>query len=111
VGEAMSDEMELPLSVRVLAAAETMDELNRRYGHSELWGWNPKYLRRTAQIIEAEDRETREREALIEELALEMYRGVWPNEKLPGDSKLMPRYRNSAQRLIEILGWRKGDSS
>jgi hypothetical protein len=63
------------LAVRMRAAADTIDEVNKRLSYGLEAAWKSYSLRNAAEQVEAEDAEVAEREALVEELAQQIEDG------------------------------------
>lgn len=64
-----------------------------------------------AKRIEVEDREAAERDALVEELAADLFEITYKVRRFDTvDEGLRQIYRTQARTLIES-GWRKGDSA
>lgn len=90
------------LPQRMRYAATILEETNQRYRYGLGGTWYPGELRKEADIIETEDTETAELEALVEELAHLIPEIPW-NEVTDLHQRF---YRDSAHRIIEN-GWRK----
>ncbi|OBK92616.1 hypothetical protein A5646_03300 [Mycobacterium sp. 1245499.0] len=92
------------------AAAETLVKLSGRdYPNPACAPWSAEELRTEAEVIEAEERETAEREALVTELAEQLFAVSYPAGTISYDCNLRVIYQDRARTLIEC-GWRKGDS-
>lgn len=106
----------LTLGARMRYAAGVLEEASERY----CWksgDWKPVELRREAEVLEAEDRETAERDAMADELAraiLEAQRALQPSNRRysawgNAPERLQDLCRGIAHHLIEY-GYHKDAS-
>lgn len=105
----MSKGDKVSLPDRMREAAKVLREADSRC-HGRIEGWTPLDLEGTAEAWEAEDNAAAEREAMVEELAQEVYVVIWGASGATWEryaSKGIMRAR--ARRLI-AAGWRKGGS-
>jgi hypothetical protein len=94
------------LAHRMRQAAGTIEDVNKRYKYNGT-GWTPDQLRREARHVEDEDQEAYERNAQIDELALDWLQAAWGPER-GWDKEIAAKCANVARKLIES-GWRKAE--
>lgn len=107
---------DVPLSVQMLQAADTLQRFNTEYGdlYQPDAPWRPSELRREAKHREVEEREAADKAAAVEALARELLEAqhlCYPDrEELESWELATPTVRQNCINLAEALiesGWRK----
>lgn len=94
---------------RMREAAKVLREADRRC-HGRIEGWTPLDLEGTAEAWEAEDNAAAEREAMVEELAREVYAVIWGASGATWERNASKEIMRAHARRLIAAGWRKGGS-
>lgn len=87
----------MTLSQDILAAADTIDQLNKHMEFGDKSTWNASELRHVARAVEEEEQEAAQRKVTVAQLTMDIFNQCLLNGI---DSQTL------ARSLIE-LGWRK----